>query len=650
MKRTLRLILLGMLVLPHACWDIQPAAADDQLDTDMEYLQSLSLAELMDVEIYSASRQDEKLFETSAAVYVITQEDIRRSGLSNIPELLRMVPGFTVAQLDSNIWAISSRGFKQRHADKLLVMIDGRSVYTPLFGGVYWDAQDYLLSDIDHIEVIRGPGATLWGANAVNGVVNIITKNAQDTQNGLVEARSGSQQNYNLGVRYGATSNNNIFWRLYGKGDKWRENEDKEGNDAFDDGDKASIGFRLDWLKDSRNSLNIHGDYYDGKISSNKWQEDEDTSGGNIMFSWDHEISHDSSLNLQGYFDRTERHSSILGEDRNTLNFDLQHNFNILQSNDIVWGAGYRYINDQTDPDARTTINPASKSDQLYSAYIQDKITIIDQYLWFTVGSKIEHNDYTGFEYQPSIRILALPSEHHTLWGSISRAVKTPARIDHDFDIDMGTAGPYQMVALGNEDVVSEELLSYELGYRFKTQKNFSLDLTGYYNDYDKLLSKKTILDPAKERLIFTFDNSRSGKVYGGEILANWQITAAWKVSASYSYLKMDMTLAPDDTDDVEEIEGTEPTHQTQLRSYWNISDKWQFDLMTYYFDELYEGDVEDCLRLDLRLGWHPLKTLEISLGVQNALDASHAEEIGSRHVFVSEIKRNVWGKVTWRF
>ncbi len=609
----------------------------------------LSLGDLFNIDITIASRHSENIFETPSAAYVITQEDIRRSGMSSIPELLRLVPGFGVGQIDGNIWSLSSRGFKDSHSDKLLVLVDGRSVYTPMFGGVYWDVQGYLLEDIEQIEIIRGPGATLWGANAVNGIVNIITKNSYETEGGLAVAGKGTNQEYLVGGRYGGWIGDNLSYRFYVKNNKRTENLYVNGEDAFDGTDVPQVGFYINWDKDNKNRLSFHGDYYDGTRGLNKWREDENVAGGNVVLRWEHSISDTSDFSLQFYYDRTERHSSIIGEDRNTYDLDMQHNFT-LGGNDIIWGMAYRYTGDETDEGSRTLLNPVSDSYATLSVFIQDKISLVDNHLRLTFGSKFEDNSYTGFEYQPSIKLMGIVNSSHSTWASISRAIKTPNRIDRDFDISMGFAGPFEMFAKGNKDMISEKVIAYEVGYRFKSKSTFSLDIAAFYNDYEDIFSKNQTTDAVNKQIIFSFANDRIGKTYGFETLANWQIAPSWKLSTSWSFLEMDITVPPEDLDAEAELEGVNPQNQMQIRSYWDINNDWEFDIMAFYVDEIFNGEVDDYLRLDLRLGWNLRRNLELSIGVQNALDSKHPEDLATRRNTISEIERNVWGKVTWQF
>ncbi len=629
------------LVLPSLL-----SASESELEATEVF--SMSLEELLDIEVDIASRHSEKIFETPSAVYVITSEDIRRSGISRIPELLRLVPGFTVSQIDGNTWSIGSRGFKDSHGDKLLVLMDGRSIYSPLFGGVYWDVQDYVLEDIERIEVIRGPGATMWGANAVNGVVNIITKHSNDTEGGLAVAGAGTNQDYLAVGRYGDWINDKCSYRLYGKNNKRNKNVYENGQDASDSTDIPRLGFRLDWAKDGQNSFNVQGDYYDGTRDLNKWQEEEDVSGTNIMVKWDHSISSLSALTLQLYYDRTERHSLVIGQDRDTYDIDFKHNF-AVQRNELVWGVAYHYTSDQIDNDRITTLMPDSRSDKLFSAFLQDKIGVTDN-LWLTVGCKIEENDYTGFEYQPSVKMMWVANQCHSSWASISRAVKTPDRIDHDFDILMAMVGPFALRAEGNDQMYAETMIAYEVGYRFKPESPFSIDVTAFYNDYDDVSGKNSTTDFVNREIIISFDNTRVAESYGFESLLNWQVNPTWKLSASWSYLYMDVTVADEDLDTDSEIEDMNPQNQAQIRSYWNINSYIDFDVLAFYVDEVYDGDVESFVRLDLRVGLHPHEKVEISLGVQNALDAAHSEEVTTGRNTISEIERNFWGKVTVQF
>jgi len=638
-------------------------------------LTELSIEELMNVEVTSVSKKPEKLSEAAAAVYVITQEDIRRSGATSIPEALRMAPGLHVARIDANKWAITSRGFNGEFANKLLVLIDGRTVYTPLFAGVYWDVQDTMLEDIDRIEIIRGPGATMWGANAVNGVINIITKSARDTQGGLVSGGAGSEERGFGGVRYGGTLGDSAWYRVYAKYFNRDDSVDSSGDRTSDEWDMLRGGFRIDWDVSESDSLTFQGDIYDGDLRETvdvafltppallALDKSFDVTGANVLARWSHVFSDTSDMSMQVYYDRAERDKFQLDEVRDTFDLDFQHRFVLGDRHEIVWGLGYRYTADDLDGSFTISLDPDSRHDDLVTAFVQDEITLVDERLKLTVGSKFEHNDYTGFEIQPSVRLLSTPHERHTLWAAVSRAVRTPARTNDDMRINFlvfpGTDGSTNvMTILGDDDFESEELTAYELGYRVQPVENVYLDIAAFYNVYDDLLTQEPgipffELTPAPPHMVIPmyFDNMMDGETYGAEVAVNWNVTESWRVAAGFTCIEMDLDSDSSSGDTLaDETERSSPQHQFHIRSYLNLPHNVQFDTALYYVDSLPAQDVSSYVRLDTRLGWRPTENLELSVGLQNLLDTEHDEYGLMEGAHPTEAERSVYGKVTWTF
>lgn len=648
-------------------------------------LLELNLEELMNIEVTLLTKKKQKLSESAAAVYVIMQEDIRRSGVTSIPEALRLAPGLQVARIDSNKWAISSRGFNDRFANKLLVLIDGRSVYTPLFSGVYWDVQDVLLEDVERIEVIRGPGGTLWGANAVNGIINIITKSAKDTQGGLVSTGGGSEEQGFSGFRYGGKMGEAFYSRLYGK---------YFNRDTFfhghDDWRMGRLGFRTDWELDGSNTLTFQGDYYDGEngerlgvpilISpfSTIFNDDPLVSGGNFLFRWKHEFYEDSDLVLQLYYDKTQREVASFEEVRDTFDLDFQHRFNLSERQGLVWGLGYRITTDDIHdlqlilPPRRgfvfspVSFIPDTRDDHLFSAFLQDEINLVKDKLSLTLGSKFEHNDYTGFEYQPRGSLTWTPASRHTLWAAVSRAVRTPTRAEEDAQIVVeafppGTTAllPGLVTLISNRDFDSEELLAYELGYRLQVLDTLILDLATFYNVYDHLRTFELGTSAFKPLLLphrvipFSADNKMDGETYGVELTTRWQALNWWRLEGSYTFLQIQMHPDGDSNDSFSllNIERTNPHNQFSIRSLMDLPRNLEFDWGVRFVDNLPGHGVESYLAIDLRLGWKPNKNLEMSLVGQNLLDSHHLEWVDwfyqPRGI---EVEPGVYAKITWRF
>lgn len=602
----------------------------------------MSLDQLMDLKVISVVKRPQPLGKSPAAVFVITSEDIRRSGATSIPEALRLAPGVHVARIDGNKWAIAIRGFNNRFANKLLVLMDGRSVYTPLFGGVYWDVQDTLMADIDRIEVIRGPGGTQWGANAVSGVINIITKSSRNTRGGLLTMGGGKEERFFGGFRYGGRIGDKACFRIY---TKYFDRDDQSadlGGDASDEWDTWRTGFRMDWDVSSVDMLTFQGDYYDGdagrRQSSASRSDTTDISGGNILGRWEHVFSQTSNLSLQLYYDRTERHDDSIGEDRNTFDVDFQHRFSPLDRHDLIWGLGYRYTRDDTDDPGPLSLDPSRRGSDRFSVFLQDEITLVDKTLFLVLGSKFEHNDSSGYEYQPSIRLSWLPSERHTFWAAVSRAIRTPSRMEHDQRVAVGP----MVVVEGNDSFDSEKLIAYELGYRFRPVEDVFIDIATFYNVYDDLFTAETDASgPA------TFGNKRDGESYGIELFLNWAVTDSWKIRVGYSFLKEWFDLDTSSTTTYTELDEADPQHLAHIRTCLNLPRNFEIDAGLYYVDNAV--GYPSYFRFDLRFGWRPVKSLDISIVLQNAFDPEHPEYADTK-LEKCEVERSLFGKITWAF
>ncbi len=523
-------------------------------------LTDMSLEDLMAVEVTTTvSRKAQRLSDTAAAVFVITAEDLRRSGVTSIPEALRMVPGLEVARLDANRYAITARGFNGNFANKLLVLMDGRTVYSPLYSGVFWDVQDTLLEDIARIEVIRGPGASLWGANAVNGVINIITKPSNETQGGLLTAGVGTEEKAFGGIRYGGALGDQAHYRAYAKYFKRDNALTLAGDDNYDQLEVTRGGGRADWQLSDRDAVTIQGDYYDSREGVQgtypiyeppyvaPFHETIPISGGNVLSRWQRTLSPRSDFILQAYYDRTNRSLALLDENRDTFDLDFQHRFGLGQRQEIMWGAGYRLTQATLDNSESVVFRDENRRDRLYSFFVQDEIALWPEKLSLLVGSKFEENDYTGFEVQPNARLLWTPLHQHTFWGAVSRAVRTPSQAEHDtrltYYVFPGT--PETVVRFyGDEDFESEEVISYELGYRFVPEERFSLDLALFYNDYDKLRTAEMgapFLEGTPPNLIVPLyvDNEMKGQTYGAELALEVRPRPWWRLKGAYTYLQM---------------------------------------------------------------------------------------------------------------
>jgi iron complex outermembrane receptor protein len=614
--------------------------AESMGDTNsIQSLKRMSLDDLMNVEITSVSKKEEKLTEAPAAVYVLTQEDIHRSGATSIPEALRLVPGLDVARIDAHTWAISSRGFNSEFADKLLVLIDGRSVYTPLFSGVFWDVQSPMLEDVDRIEVIRGPGATMWGANAVNGVINIITKSAKDTQGWLLSGGGGNQDRGFGEFRYGGSHGDDLYYRLYGTYFDHADSEKLGGGNGRDGWQQGRGGFRMDWQPSRDNLLTVQGDAYDGtegqveSVSTNtppytqQLTRDTDISGGDVLGRWTHTLANGSEIKLQTYYDKTVRDMTIVGDNLDTFDVDLQYDRQIGSRQEVIAGLGYR-LEDETIRNSSTVHTDR----QLFSGFIQDEVTLIPERLKLTLGTKLEHNDFTGFEVEPSGRVSWTPTVHQTVWAAVSRAVRTPSDSE------------------GNKAFGSEDLLAYELGYRVRPCERVSLDFATFYNDYSKLATTTT----------GTPGNDSSAQTYGLEAAGNWQMLDWWRWQATYTDLHVQLHVDDAATTRPEIDPGGSPQQQFSVRSVMDLPHQVQFDATLRYVDRVTITTVTSTsttvlpvpqyFSLDLRLAWKPRKNLEFSVVGQDLLDSEHLEFAPSFQSQTTEVGRSIYGKITWTF
>jgi iron complex outermembrane receptor protein len=640
----------------------------------------MRLDELVNIKVTSVSKRPEKLSEAPAAIAVITGEDVRRSGVTTIAEALRMAPGLEVARVDAHNWAISSRGFNDLFANKLLVVMDGRSVYTPLFSGVYWDVQDTMLEDIDRIEVIRGPGATLWGANAVNGVINITTKSAKETQGGLFSGGYGTEERGFGSLRYGGEINEHTWYRVYAKAFNRDDSALPSGADANDAWAGYRGGFRIDSEPSLPNVLTLQGDIYQETLDQTYLfpattppyvvaQKDKvRAAGGNMVGRWTHEFTDEADLKFQVYYDRTQREVGFHNEDRNTFDLDLQLHHPWGERQELVWGFGYRYSDSyNTKSNFVLSFHPADRVTHDWSTFLQDEITLVRDRLRLTLGSKFEHNQYTGLEVQPSGRVLWTPHERHSLWASVSRAVRTPSRADRDLSLVSRVIppgippsflpAPGAVSIEGDDNTRSEELLAYEIGYRVQVHDRLTIDATAFYNDYDHLVTFEPAGSdlstlPGYMGLPQSFANRAYGETYGGELAANVQVNDWWRLRASYSYLQVQLHLKPGSQDTTREgAEGNSPHNQVMLRSEMELPWHLQLDAMGRFVDSLPNQGVPSYLSLDVRLGWRPNQHLEFSVVGQNLLDDRHAE-FGSAIVSSprTEVQRGVYGKITIRF
>ena len=635
----------------------------------------LSLEELMAIEVSSAAKKPQALSDTATALHVITREDMRRAGVTNIPEALRLAPGVQVSRIDASRYAITIRGFASRYAGKLLVLQDGRTLFSPLFNGTFWEAQDLILDDVERIEVIRGPGGTMWGANAVNGVINIITRAAKDTQGTLVQVQAGSEES-GLALRHGGTLGESGHFRAWAKLGHHDALTTTDGAPAHDALLQKRAGFRLDLQPGAADRLTVQGDVQetradvielDTQLSQPGVHFSPDTQterGANLLLRWEREVHADHHLHLQAFVDRVEGRSQALDVQVDTLDLEFQQRLRLNPTHELTWGAGWRHIRDKTRGSLTITMDPAGARRDVYNAFVQDEMQLRPD-LRLTVGSKFEHNDVTGLETQPSARLNWQATPTDTFWAAISRAVETPSRATLNSQINYavlpGMSVPFPPFSLpptvvglrGNPDMVSQELVSRELGYRGLFGHHLSVDLTVFHHSYDHLVSlgaASVVPGVPYGEATYSFNNLLRGHAYGAELASTWQVNPRWRLSGSLSTLRMKLTPYPGGTgDSAFGPTGASPTHMWQLHSLHDLGHNMELDAHLYRNGALPDLKVPAYTRLDLRLGWRVRPGLELSLTGRNLLQRRHGEFV-AEDLQASEIPRSWLLQSHWRF
>lgn len=650
-----------------------------QEQADPLALKKLSLEELSQLEVTTPSKEPVKAFQTPAAIYVVTSEDLRRSGATSIPSALRLVPGVEVAQIDANNWSIGIRGFGSNLTRSVLVLIDGRTVYTPLFAGTNWDVQNTLMEDIDRIEVIRGPGGTIWGPNAVNGVINIITKDSKDTQGLLVSAGGGNQEQGLLNLRYGGGNGRDFSYRVYGMGFT-RGPEDHPTGPNFDDWRDVQGGFRMDW-KEARDTFTLQGDLYDeeaGKsvqvnsytppfqynVNSNAL-----LSGGNILGRWRRTFDSGNDFQVQVYYDRADRTTANFEERRDTYDIDYLQRVRLPVRQELSFGLGARVDPiDDTQVVSGLTFLPAKRTDYLATGFVQDEIRLVEDRLSFTVGTKALRTDFTkGISLEPSARLLWTPTEKQTVWAAFTHALRTPSDAEENFYLsgyNPNSAGGTPVFARfnANPEFAPEQMNGYELGARRLLRSNMGIGVASFYNHYHDLFSEditgapfvETTPAPTHFLLPAQFRNGLMGITKGVEANAEWRPASFWRLRGSYSYLHMNVYASPGsgDVGTGPGTAGSSPQNQATIHSNFDLTSKLELDLIYRYVGILPGGSglpvVPGYSTGDARIGWHVSRHVEFSLAGQNLFQPSHPEYAGDPYGLVG-IKRSVYGKLTWR-
>lgn len=620
---------------------LHPAfAAPQRLD-----IKRLRLEDLMEIDVYTASRRLEPYLTAANAIYVLTSEDIGRADALAIPELLRLVPGVNVARVDASRWAVSIRGFNERITHNLQVLIDGRSVYDPLFAGVFWEAQDLLLEDIDRIEVIRGPGGTLWGPNAMNGVINIITKHARDTQGGLAIAGAGTEERAFGAARYGWQADEDQYMRVYVKAFD-RDAGYADGFTAQDDARMGRTGLRWDWRAGARDDVTVTADFYEGLAGHNTLPspsgQDIDLRGGNVLARWERRYSAAEGLRLQVAYDHSVQDARRIGLDarRDTFDLEFQHSLQPAPRHQLTWGAGYRRTSDDLTTVPPGVVDPRRRNDASTYLFIQDAVALSPQRWHLTFGTKVENTDYSDVEWQPNVRLAWTPNTRGTWWAAISRAVRVPARLERDL---LGGSGFGDLFG-------PERLTAYELGHRRLVSSKLWYDVAIFYNVYDRLRNG----EPMSESPFVQLRNFMEGRTYGGEVATRWEIRPSLRFDLAYSYLQMDLGLDPASAASPagpDAIEGSSPARQLVLRAVYDPAPAWELDATLRFVSDLEALDIPAYTALDLGIGWSPRANAQFALVGRNLLDDHHPEQVfeGSNGV-ATEVERGVYAKLTYRF
>lgn len=666
--RALRLLTARTRVVAAAFVAVLAAVSASAQTPSPQDLKRLSLEELLRVEISTVSRVPEPSTSVPAAVFVLTPDDIRRSGATSLPEILRLVPGMQVAQQDAARYAIGIRGFADRLSRSMLVLIDGRAVYSPLFAGTYWEVQDTMLQDIERIEVIRGPGGTLWGANAVNGIVNIITKRAADTQGTLVTATAGSSLRGPVGIRYGGRAGAQGSFRAYAKAVD-REPQFHADGAAYDTNDMVQGGFRADWTLGPSRSVTLQSDIYRaglGQVVSETLTappftqvstRDADLSGGNLLARYGaHAFGGD--YQVQTYYDRTRRDERPVGETRDTLDVDFQQRRRAGTRHDIVWGAGYRVTRGRIRAVSPTAFVPDERTDNLYTAFAQDDYAVAPNRLRLIVGTKFEHNDYSGFEVQPSARTIWTIDSANTVFAAVTRAVRTPSRVETDYTTtSLAVASvPAFVRLLPNPAFVPEELTAYELGYRVRPVSRLYLTASSFINDLQHAESTELLPavvestpPPARVILPVMFANGLHGHSYGLELTSDIRPVSWWRATVNYAFLRIQMTRNPGSVDVSQERrdEGLSPHHQLQIGSSLDLPGRTSFDWFFHFNSQLPAGPVPAYGMSTLRFAWQPRPQLDVALIGENLQSGHHLEWPAGAGGNV-QIERRAHLTVTW--
>ena len=634
----------------------------------------MSLEELMVIEVSSAAKRPQRLADTTTAIYALGRDDIRRSGATSLPELLRQVPGVQVSRIDASRYAVSIRGFSNRYSGKLLVLLDGRTLYSPLFGGTYWEAQDVMLEDVERVEVIRGSGGTLWGANAVNGVINIISRHAKDTQGTFVEAKGGSLES-GVALRHGSNVGESGHLRAYVKLDDHKGLDTPTGQEAHDAWRQKRAGFRADLEPTGVDRLTVQGDLYESRaeqsvlylnestLSSDYAPDTSKLSGVNLLARWQHQETAERSWHVQAYVDQAKVSGLVQMSQTDTLDLEWQNRMPLATDHDVTWGLGFRYARLSLDGNFNITMTPSEDSLLIYSGFVQDEIRLRDDWQ-LTLGSKLEHNEITGLEVQPNARLLWRATPTDSVWAAISRSVQTPSKAITTVDSHIATqelpmVGRALLAVRGNPDLNSEVVVSRELGYRGQLTPELSLDAALFHNSYNRVVARQfgVLSFNPYPVLPVNFSNGLKGTTYGVELSSKWQVAQAWQLKGSYSWLHMNLTPTSPGGQVIPAFgqEGSSPQHLVQLHSMHNLGHNLELDGLLYFNSKLDfkkpngQFDLGSHTRFDLRLGWRPSRNLEVSLVGRNLLTKRNTEYV-PEDIKGSEVPRSLLLQAKWTY
>ena len=636
-------------------------------------LKTMSLEQLGGIEVTSVSKVPVEVWNTPAAVYVITQEDIQRSGATNIPEALRLAPGVEVARITSGEYAIGIRGFNSRLSRSVLVLIDGRTVYTTFTAGTYWETQDVLIKDIDRIEVIRGPGGTIWGPNAVNGVINIITKNTKDTQGLLVTGGGGDVENVRGRLRYGSGNGRGLTYRVYAKGFAWAPQHHSDG-DNYDDWYGGQAGFRMDWNAYGRDSYRLQGDVYrhafGERITATTYNPPANTDvsgdaslyGGNILWNWTRVRGEGRDMQLAAYYSHDTRNELNVGDIRNTFNVDFLHRFP-LPHQQISWGLTVRASHgSEVEVYSGLTFTPPHRTDQLYQGFVQDEISLVKNRLSLVAGTKILKTNYTGIMEEPSVRVLFTPTATQTLWAAYTQGLRTPADVERDFNLSsfLGYASdgmPIFARFSANPNFRSEHLNGYELGYRGLEGRQFYVDIAGFYNHYGDLFSEDLIsihsieTNPPPTHVLISaqFGNGLVASTTGAEVSPEWRPTPWWRLGGSYSFLDMHVEKGTNSNDigSARGVEGSSPEHQALFRNGFDLPKSVGLDMQARYVSALPGIGVKSYWTGDATVQWTATRHIQFTAVGQNLFAPHHVEFVYDPGPPVG-IRRGFYGEITF--